>query len=259
MLVKTITCSGVNEDNDIQQTIAFLKQYEKAEFGVQCSPKKVSPQMPRFEWLDELISKLNENGLERRVALHLNEGFAISFCTGKVPDEIAQMINKGQAIGRLQINYKIGRDVLSNGLKVPAVKDICRAMDETRPHQIIFSASKPNLPLIRQIHAHRKDFDILFDDSFGEGILPHERQKPLFEDIFQGYAGGISPENVMTELDKISAVTNKSVFIDAEGKLKEDGCFSFNRAAKYIENALLWQKQHHEVLVKRPASDYAEM
>ena len=84
-------------------------------------------------------------------------------------------------------------------------------------------------------------FDVLFDDSFGEGVLPETRKAPLFEDVFQGYAGGLSPENVADELAKINKVAKTNIFIDAEGKLKEDGFFSFNRAEKFVQNALDWQ------------------
>ena len=107
MLVKTITCSGINEDNDISEAIAFLKKYKTAEFGVQCSPKKMSVHTPRFEWLGELAAKLKESGLKGRVALHLNEGFATSFCMGKMPGEIISLMGDNEAIGRLQINYNI--------------------------------------------------------------------------------------------------------------------------------------------------------
>ena len=91
MFLKTVVCSGINEKNDINDAIAFLKKYKKAEFGVQCSPKKASYHTPRFDWLMELAHKLNDQKIENRIALHLNEGFVVSFCDGKVPDEIADL------------------------------------------------------------------------------------------------------------------------------------------------------------------------
>ena len=89
MFLKTIVCSGINEKNDIDDAIEFLKKHENAEFGVQCSPRKAGYQTPRFEWLKELLCKLDEQKIEKRVALHLNEGFVVSFCDGEIPDEIS--------------------------------------------------------------------------------------------------------------------------------------------------------------------------
>lgn len=240
MFLKTIVCSGINENNDINQAILFLKKYPNVEFGVQCSPKKAAYNTPRFEWLQELTSKLNEQQIEGRIALHLNEGFVVSFCEGKLPDEISDLLHTGNAVSRLQLNFKIGREHFGDQ-SVPNIETLEKTANEVLGHPIILSASQPNLPFIRQAYHRQMKFDVLFDDSFGEGILPETRKAPLFEDVFQGYAGGLSPENVAGELVKINKVAKTSIFIDAEGKLKEDGLFSFNRAQAFVQNAMNWQ------------------
>ncbi|HCU58775.1 MAG TPA: hypothetical protein DIC64_02205 [Alphaproteobacteria bacterium] len=241
MRLKTIVCSGVNEKNSIDEAVQFLKQYPNVEFGVQCSPKKAGFGTARYAWLKELSSKLDEQKIKWRVALHLNEGFVTSFCEGKVADEVAELLKESEAIGRLQLNFKIGREVFGTK-KVPDIHLLTKSINEVQGHQIIVSASNANLAYIQKMHYQGLKFDALFDDSFGEGILPDVRKSPLFDDVLQGYAGGISPENVVGELGKIAKVANTDVFIDAEGKLKEDGTFSFEKAARYVQNALNWQQ-----------------
>lgn len=243
MFLKTVVCSGINENNDIGDAVEFLKKYKNAEFGVQCSPKKAGYHSPRFEWLKELLSKLNEHKIENKIALHLNEGFVVSFCDGKVPDEISDLLDTGNAVGRLQLNFKIGRETFSSG-NIPDMKTLEKTMQTVAPHTIILSASQPNLPFIYKAHHQQIKFDALFDDSFGEGIAPDTRKPPLFEDVFQGYAGGLSPENVAQELSKIEKSAKGAVFIDAEGKLKQDGCFSFEKAERFVQNALDFQKHN---------------
>ena len=240
MFLKTIVCSGINENNDINDAVEFLKKYKNAEFGVQCSPKKAGYQTPLFEWLKELLSKLNEQKIEKKVALHLNEGFVVSFCDVKVPDEISDLLSIENAVGRLQLNFKIGRETFALGA-VPNIKTLQKTMQPISSHPIILSASQPNLPFIHKAYHQKTKFDVLFDDSFGEGIAPDVRQPPLFEDVFQGYAGGLSPENVAEELRKIGKIAKGSIFIDAEGKLKQDGSFSFDKAEKFVQNALISQ------------------
>lgn len=247
MFLKTIVCSGINEKNDINDAIDFLKKYKNAEFGVQCSPRKAGYQTPRFEWLKELLSKLNEQKIENRVALHLNEGFVVSFCDGKVPDEISDLLNLGNTVGRLQLNFKIGRETFASGI-VPNIETLQKTMETVAPHPIILSASQPNLSFIHKAHHQGMKFDILFDDSFGEGVAPEARRAPLFVDVFQGYAGGLSPENIAEEIIKIGKVAKGRVFIDAEGKLKQDGSFCFDKAEKFVQNALASQNIKSVVL-----------
>ncbi|MDY6408026.1 MAG: hypothetical protein SPL08_04945 [Pseudomonadota bacterium] len=240
MFLKTIVCSGINEKNDINDAIEFLKEHKNVEFGVQCSPKKASYHTPRFEWLKELLSKLEKEKIESRVALHLNEGFVVSFCDGKVPNEISDLLKIGTSVGRLQLNFKIGREHFASGT-VPHIRTLEKTMKAVAQHPIILSASQPNLPFIYKAYYRGIDFDVLFDDSFGEGIVPDMRKAPLFEGVFQGYAGGLSPENISEELRKIEKVAKGAVFIDAEGKLKQDGSFSFVKAEQFVQNAIASQ------------------
>ena len=243
VFLKTIVCSGINEKDDINDSVEFLKKYKNVELGVQCSPRKASYHTPRFEWLKELLSKLSEQDIENRIALHLNEGFVVSFCDGKVPDEVSELLNIGQTVGRLQLNFKIGREVFASG-NVPDIKTLGQTMKTIGAHPIILSASQPNLPFIQKAYHRGMKFDVLFDDSFGEGVVPDVRKAPVFEDVFQGYAGGLSPENVAKELAKISKVVKGAFFIDAEGKLKQAGHFSFDRAEKFVQNAFESQKSN---------------
>lgn len=250
MFLKTVVCSGINEKNDIGDAVEFLKQYKTAEFGVQCSPKKAGYDTPRFDWLKELLHKLNEQKIENKVALHLNEGFVVSFCDGKVPDEISDLLVIGNTVGRLQLNFKIGREFFASG-SVPDIKTLNQTMKTVESHAIILSASQPNLAFIHKAYHYSMKFDALFDDSFGEGIAPDMRKPPLFNDVFQGYAGGLSPENVAEELTKIKKVAKGAVFIDAEGKLKQDGYFCFNRAEKFVQNAIDFQKENKTYIVMK--------
>lgn len=250
MLLKTVVCSGINENNDINNAIDFLKKYKNVEFGVQCSPKKAGYHTPRFHWLKEFLCKLNEQKIENKVALHLNEGFVVSFCDGKVPHEISELLAIGQATSRIQLNFKIGREFFASG-SVPDITTLEKTINTLSSHPVILSASQPNLPFIQKAYHRGIKFDVLFDDSFGEGVAPSTRKAPLFDHAFQGYAGGLSPENVIDELIKIAKVAKGTIFIDAEGKLKQDGHFNFDRAEKFVQNALNWQKENRESLTRQ--------
>ena len=70
-----------------------------------------------------------------------------------------------------------------------------------------------------------KDFvntEVLFDSSHGAGVL--SKLWPKSKSAFEcGYAGGLSPENVLEENEKIAkAADGIAYWIDMEGKVRSD-------------------------------------
>ncbi len=96
-----------------------------------------------------------------------------------------------------------------------------------------------------QRYEHLADY-VLFDPSGGlgelfqpSGMLPYLRAiKNKGTAINLGIAGGLSGENVRTQLSEI--ITEfPNISIDAEGRLRnEDDTFNYQKARAYIENAL---------------------
>ena len=65
----------------------------------------------------------------------------------------------------------------------------------------------------------------------------------MYDVVPMGYSGGMSPENVVENLNQISSVVPKhreDIWIDAEGKLKTDDKFDIDRAANYVLAAEKW-------------------
>lgn len=249
MRLQTITCSGANEHTDIDELVKLMELYPEMEVGVQVSGKKAMIGTPRYTWLSELWQAIRSNlSVISEVALHLNQDWVERFCAGDVPSEVARWLEEefyGRFfITRVQLNFKIGREKKPDAVKL--VGTIKRY-----PHQrFILSYNDANAEFITELHdKHQLQFDCLFDNSFGEGVAPTQRSTPAFTDVFQGYAGGLSPENVEDELDSIARQMPKdrAIFIDAEGKLKgEDKHFSIQKCWQFLENARHWNaKQEH--------------
>lgn len=257
LIVSLVTCSGVNEKNSVDDLLTFCAQFPKTELGIQCSPKKFDE--GRYEWLKEVCSKTGEKNLSTHLALHLNQEFAIQFCKGKIPESIETFLSLKNDFGeplisRVQLNFMLGREKFENNAYAPDLSKLETSVKSLKGQRVILSCSQPNLPLIQKIHYRKMVFDALYDDSFGEGIAPKERKAPLFKDVYQGYAGGLGPLNIADELSKIARLTNASVFVDAEGKLKENGCFSFSKAAEFVQNIAFWQNEHlnsHKKILSR--------
>lgn len=246
MRLSTIVLSGANEHTDAQAIISLCKNCSYlAELGIQVSGEKAYYSSGRYWWL-QLLCHLATPDIN--IALHLNKDWVEDFCAGKIPPELETFLalshpDGSPKIKRIQLNFKIGRE------KKPGLYTLLSTMKRYARHDFILSYNDSNQDFIRQIR--KSGFKIgalLYDSSFGEGIAPSKRPAPVFNDVYQGYAGGLSPDNVVAELEKIDTVVppGKSFFIDAEGKLKgEDGHLSLEKCKIFLTRAYAWAWQQH--------------
>lgn len=248
-----VTCSGVNENIDPYALISLAQQYPVVEYGIQVSGKKCSKDTGRYHWIKQLRTSLERRGTCLNLALHINQDWVESFCCQEeLPEELEYLLHMVNAAGRplfqrVQLNFKVGRD------KTPDMELLQSHMwMHGLDRRFILSYNAENESIIRKLYAQKeRDFDVLFDSSHGEGITATQWQKPVFDDssVLQGYAGGLSPENVGEILRQISEVVpeNGLFYIDAEGKLKgEKGYISLEKCRQYIENALTWETEQEQ-------------
>ena len=241
MKLKCITCSGTNEFTKIDDLFALYQEFPSVEFGIQVSSKKCSSGSARLAWLNNLKNQVLRKRKALPLALHLNQDWVEGFCDGiKIP-ELQELLSWTDHQGnpffqRIQLNFKIGRN------KAPEIGRLESQMKKYPHLRFILSYNDANADLIWKIYQRRQVvFDCLFDESFGEGVAPSQRHQPVFDDVIQGYAGGLSPENVSSELEKIAELVplDAVIFVDAEGKLKgENGHFDYAKAREYVANAL---------------------
>lgn len=246
MNLSLVTCSGANEHTDIEGLVSLLEE-TFFELGIQVSGEKASHDSDRYWWIKELYYRLKDEDILSRFALHLNRDWVERFCFGELAPELKEFLAMRDCygfpfFGRVQLNFKIGRD------KIPGddvlLNNLTRMINLFPEHTFILSYNDANAEFIRQLYWTGIRFDCLYDNSFGEGILPSSRPAPVFGNVFQGYAGGLTPENVEQELDKISRSVHSGLFffIDAEGGLKgNDGHLSLEKCRTFLKNAYHWQ------------------
>ncbi len=247
MNLKYVTCSGANEYTDAEALFNLFAEFPMIEFGIQVSGEKCSFASDRYAWLIALHKAAMRKKIALPLSLHLNKDWVEKFCAGQEVAELNELLNLKNAQGkpffqRIQLNFKIGRE------KRPNIKILEKTMLGFPSLRFILSYNQKNAVLIEKLYQRKKVvFDCLYDESWGEGVLPKQRMAPVFCDVLQGYAGGLSPENVTQELDEIASKLpcDAQFYIDAEGKIKgNDGHFSFANAHDFVENAYLWGKQN---------------
>ena len=242
MILEKITCSDMREYNEIDDIIDLGKKYPMAEFAIQAHPSKFSAYMPRYVWFDTLAHASRVNDIN--LAMHVNAEWRTEICHGNIPYEIKRMWdlkrdNGKHIIGRVQVNINGGKD--SFRFYANKVADIIRAYPDI---EFIFQYTTRQRNRLKRLDKMNVPFSMLFDASGGRGISPDKWRAPVMPNHKMGYSGGLSPENVADNLNKINMVLplGYNTWIDAEGKLKDPETKQFDtvRAEQYIQNAIRW-------------------
>jgi len=249
MEIPKITISGANEHTDIKGLIALIRKYYHSsgieiELGIQVSPDKASYNSDRYQWLMELHKQaFYTNHTPIRVSLHVNPGWVEQICAGIFPLELINLIGfygngGGLDVERIQLNFLIGRE------QAPDMDKLYWVINSFNSRRFIFTYNDANRDFIHQFYKkYGRCFDLLVDSSHGEGKTPEKWEPPVFFDVFQGYSGGLSPDNIEQALDSIAGINAPDVWfgIDAEGKLKgDDGHLSLANADEFVKKIQQW-------------------
>lgn len=257
MVVNYVTCSGTNEFTDIKEMCELMNAYPLSEIAVQVSEKQSPAGSARLDWVRALAAYLTENQLSINAALHVNRTWVEEMCRGIVVPELQELIEMQDIYDlplfkRIQLNFKLGRDEVREDCD-----DTLVGLQHRLSRRFILSYNESNKRIVHQLYLKGLRFDCLYDSSFGAGIAPDTRKAPVFTDIVQGYAGGISPDNVVAELEKIaSAVENSpttgNVYIDAQKGLEDEQThLSLEKCHRYLDAVdkwyrnYRWKKEYH--------------
>ena len=258
MNIRYITCSDPRNHNTHDEMFDLWKIDPRVEIAVQMHPGKVSPDTERYKWIRQLVDKASQSsGNWLRLAVHVNNDWCDEICNGKIPGPLAFVFTTRNiddffpVVERIQLNMpqKTADNFNPEKLK--------RVIDHFGDISFIIQYNNRTKDATDKLYKTGAQFDLLFDASGGRGESPESWQKPVYgPEHLQGYAGGLKPETVGTELDKIVKVArNRDIWVDIEGgvqkptgELKPDGkpikLFHAPFAAKYIRNTLAWEQKH---------------
>lgn len=250
MHLKYITVSDPRNHNTIDELFDLWKIDDRVEIAVQMHPGKVSPGTERYNWVKEIIDFLSRNRYTINhtfnFAIHVNCDWCDEICNGKIPVALEPLFDSfsyftyGRIVQRVQLNMPKKTADSFNPYKLKGI------IDSFQDQEFILQYNERTKNAVDALHKTGANFSLLFDASGGRGIDAENWQSPVYPDNHkQGYSGGLSPENIKTNLDKIAQVAGKhTIWTDAEGKLKTDDKFDASRAKQYIQNVLAWEQKH---------------
>lgn len=245
--IKKISCCGANETLDANDVVKFLIKNPNTEIGVSISDKCFYRGQTTLHWVCNVMNKLNDCKVPHGyIALHLN---------GNVPKDVVESGSLNKALdfivslsggkSRIQINFT-ERNAKADLEDIKILSNVFSLLEDLRPASLILPYDENSKKLITMLSKITPDFDILYDSSYGLGKVSSE-YKSLFPNQLQGYCGGLSPKNIVSELDKIdSAQTQKvDVWIDAEYGLrnKDKNVLDLSKAQEFVDLIWSWQNE----------------
>lgn len=236
MKIVRVSCCGANERLAVEQVLGFLAMNPRAELGVGVSEEKFKYNSPRFLWVKDIMT-LRDKSMGS-LALHVN-GFwsALVAEKGVMPIEIIEILLASKNEVRIQLNT-VGSGYNMNKMDPKPLAKLIKLYARERHARIIIPYNSKSDKFIEELRKYTSRFDVLYDESFGYGVEA-ERYQSLYPDQLQGYAGGLSPDNVQEEIRKIRKCKPNKVWIDAEGQLrKEDGSvLDLKKAQSFVTRA----------------------
>lgn len=198
ILPKVVTFTGADDSVDANDLTKLSTDYPNVEWGILFGGRTVegSPRWPSAKWLDKELPKLA--GLN--LTAHL--------CGRWVYDLILRgdftwlyAYNHTELFQRVQLNF--------HGSPFPDAAPSFLARIGAEPQQFIFQNDGVNGHLMGNIGTDKRVR--LFDVSSGAGTLPGETgdtwpKRTMKE--YMGYAGGLGPTNIKTQLKLIEKAAN---------------------------------------------------
>lgn len=228
-LLTTITLTGVDDRTNLAEIVNLSERFPLVEWGFLYSPKRQG-QGGRYPSVATLFDAFRTLPETVRVALHV--------CGAGVPNLLsneAEVTGLVEAVagrgGRVQLNFSQSRDSID-------LDALSALLDHYPSLKVITQHNDSNEDVWKRLCGHA-NYVVLFDSSGGRGVERNSWPAPL-HGIHCGYAGGLGPDNLATELTRIRAATRgQAHWIDMEGKLRtQDDIFDLQRAEACLRKAM---------------------
>lgn len=214
-MFKSISFTGIDKRTDINELVAIHEKWPMVEFGVLIS--EAAKDNNRYPDLI-LLQRLKNKNLN--LALHVCGKLAKNAVTIGSLEEIKNFVGPCfNLFQRIQLNV-VGHTSTST------IKD-------TLGKQIIIQTNLDN-PKSKNTFNLFKDSDVVFlsDKSGGRGEVT---DFDFFELPFQGFAGGLNPDNIIERKEEIDILCDGDYWLDMESGVRTNDWFDTNKVRRICE------------------------
>jgi hypothetical protein len=218
-MITKVTITGADDSIVPKSLVDLSGKYAFVEWGILVSRKHFGIyRFPGMDWLKELCKLWIRNDM--KLSCHLCGEYVRDLAKGgkQAINELGYMWDMFE---RVQINFHTIPHEFS-----PKLFDILMSYPEK---EFIFQYDAVNDHIVEKAKDSGVDnCSILFDTSGGKGILPEAWPAPP-EWINCGYAGGISPDNIKTQMILIEDTVGRTkTWIDMETHVRSDNDARFD-------------------------------
>lgn len=247
MYIDTVTITGVDDSVDRNALYELSDRFPFVEWGVLYHPgKEGNPRYPSDEWVEK-FDRYAPDFVSRSV--HLCGDAVTEFCDGDL-SVARDAAYHSPSYERLQVNIHEG--IPRDRISFSEVADLLVRSNSVVP--TIIQLNDITLPFVAELSKkrHGNYVQILLDGSRGKGIptpIPNEKENVEFYNLLKrhrcGFAGGISPDSVMSVARSVAGISNlhyedvgelpssvqgsPSTWIDMESGVRTDNEFDFKK------------------------------
>jgi phosphoribosylanthranilate isomerase len=229
MKIKTVTITGADNSIDPAALVELSQEFPYVEWGFLLSrSREGTKRYTDNAWLEQLV----DVGKGLKLSGHLCGTYVKEVIKGNDSFPYQEVFHR---LNRVQLNFKgiKGLDAQpSHGFF-----ELLRKWNK----EVIFQITGENGHLFHMADVRGIKISLLFDASGGEGRTPASWPVPQ-KGVFCGYAGGLGPENLRLQLQKIAeAASNAEIWIDAESGLRSgDDVFDVEKVRAFLKIAKEW-------------------
>lgn len=217
-MLHLISFTGIDKRTDIQRLVSLAAKYPNIEFGFLISEsatgKNTNNRYPDLILLQQLKGK----GLN--LALHVCGKLAREVAKTGSLDGVKTFMGKYfELFNRVQLN------IVGMNIKTPITDTLGKTV--IIQTNLDIEESKQNYILMNG----KDQIVFLSDKSGGHG----EATDFDFLDQYQGFAGGINPENIMERKEEIDILSDYDYWLDMESGVRTDDWFDLDKVEKICQ------------------------
>jgi hypothetical protein len=226
MNLDRVTVTGADDSIKPEDLVPLTEKYPFVEWGILFSgSRQGGPRYPSDGWISKLMHPAMQNRLPNLCA-HLCGKWVRDLVLDGKATWWEKYRGYAEIFKRVQLNF--------HGQFHKAGKGFSGRLKNLE-HDFILQHDGVNDATILALGA---DLPVspLFDRSGGAGVLPASWPKPIWK--YQGYAGGLSPENIEDELHRILDAAGESrIWIDVETRVRseDDGRFDLGKVELFLK------------------------
>ena len=228
--IDRVTVTGADDSVEVDALVEIQEKYPFVEWGILLSESQEGGyRFPSLAWINRLIRLAKADKLT--LSGHLCGRWVRDICAGR----------NTLYVDRPQFKFLFGRYQLNFHSYVHRINDrpaFIEAVNALAVKQVILQFDDVNNDLLTSVRNAGIDAVPLFDTSGGAGVLPGKWPEAL--DVYSGYAGGLSPENLSDQMTLISEVCGDGpIWIDAETMLRSnhDSVFDLKKVCAFLDAA----------------------